>query len=212
MIGAGKVIALLTYAQLWRNGCDCWALKATGSCVVQSAGSQHIQNYFYSAQTKSSDWTTLISPSANSFFPVLSTSKLHCSSNLRCEKEDMIYCHNYRPAISLRILWRRKITAPYWENRYAENEATAQKLFWSLWQSIKWTHWGGTKKILTRVRWTFSTKLVVSERLRLVTTSVFPRSIPAMLKSVSEKVLKSRVYLFIFLIYFVLRNILVLKI
>lgn len=67
----------------------------------------------------------------------------------------------------------------------------AQKLFWSLWQSIKLTHWGGTKKILTRVWWTFSTKLVVSERL--VTTSVLPRSIPAMRKSVSENVLKSRV-------------------
>lgn len=122
MIGAGKVIALLTYPELWRNGCDCWDAKATGSCVVQSAGSQCIQNHFCSVQTRSSDWTALISPSANSFFPVLSTPKLHCSSNLRCEKEHMIYCHNCRPAISLRSLWRRKITAPYWENRYAEND------------------------------------------------------------------------------------------
>lgn len=40
---------------------------------------------------------------------------------------------------------------------------TARKLFWSLWQSVKLTHWGGTKKILTRVRWTFSTKLVVRD-------------------------------------------------
>lgn len=122
MIGAGKIIAPLTYPQLWRNGCDCWDPKATGRRVVQSVGSRHIQNYFYSVQTKSSDWTALISPSADGSFPVLSTPELHRSSNLRREKEEMIYCHNYRPAISPRSLWRGKITAPYWENRYAENE------------------------------------------------------------------------------------------
>lgn len=91
----GKVIILLTYPCLWMNGCVPFGMfKVLGvtlccaTCRVVAYGKA-----FYSTQSKNTERTELISPGS---FLVLSTPELYCTSNLRCEHEDMSYSHSYR--------------------------------------------------------------------------------------------------------------------
>lgn len=109
-LNVGRVINLLTYPWLWMNGCvPVGMLKALGATLCcATCGIVAYGKASYTTQSKNTEWTELISPGS---FLVLSTPELYCSSNLRCEDEDMSYSHSYRHSISWKTLCTGKITA-----------------------------------------------------------------------------------------------------
>lgn len=177
----------------WRV-CPCWDVKGTGShavlcnlrdcCVRKSFLQYSVQEH----RVNRADLSRLLSCPEHSWALLQFQSEMwRWRYELQSQLQTLHFLENFMHRENHSIMQH---------HGYAGYEVTAPKLLW--WQSIKLKHWGRTKEIFTRARWTFCTRLAVSKRCGLVKISVFPRSVPATLKLMLEKIQKTRMNFLLF--------------